>query len=102
MRSSHLVSFGPLADTRTVRKDLRQRDGLHADHLTRSFVQFDGGGETANARQREIGGHAAVLLRGLCLRKKPDSPYAPRQEQRRSKIATSAPLTFVWLASGRI
>jgi hypothetical protein len=47
--------------------------------LTRSFVQFDGAGETANARQREIGGHAAVLLRGLCLRKKPDSPYAPRR-----------------------
>jgi hypothetical protein len=44
--------------------------------LTRSFVQFDGVGETANARQREIGGHAAVLLRGLCLRKKPSSPHA--------------------------
>ena len=47
--------------------------------LTRSFVQFDGGGETANARQREIGGHAALLLRGLCLRKKPDSPYADKK-----------------------
>jgi hypothetical protein len=44
--------------------------------LLRSFVQFDGEGETANARPREIGGHAAVLLRGVCLRKKPDSPYA--------------------------
>src|SRR5215469_9202488 len=44
--------------------------------LIRSFVQFDGEGETANARQREIGGHAAVLLRGVCLRKDPDSPYA--------------------------
>ena len=47
--------------------------------LTRSFVQFDGVGETANARQREIGGHAAVLLRGLCLRKKSDSPYADQK-----------------------
>jgi hypothetical protein len=47
--------------------------------LIRSFVQFDGEGETANARQREIGGHAAVLLRGVCLRKKPDSPYADQK-----------------------
>ncbi len=47
--------------------------------LQRSFVQFDGEGETANARQREIGGHAAVLLRGVCLRKKPDSPYADKK-----------------------
>jgi hypothetical protein len=44
--------------------------------LIRSFVQFDGEGDTANARQREIGGHPAVLLRGVCLRKKRDSPYA--------------------------
>jgi hypothetical protein len=44
--------------------------------LMRSFVQFDGEGETANARPREIGGHAAVLLRGVCLRKDPTSPYA--------------------------
>jgi hypothetical protein len=44
--------------------------------LIRSFVQFDGEGDTANARQREIGGHPAVLLRGVCRRKKPDSSYA--------------------------
>jgi hypothetical protein len=44
--------------------------------LTRSFVQFDGEGETANARQRAIGGHAAVSLKGICLRKDPLSPYA--------------------------
>jgi hypothetical protein len=44
--------------------------------LMRSFVQFDGEGDTANARQRAIGGHAAVLLRGICLRKDPDSPHA--------------------------
>jgi hypothetical protein len=47
--------------------------------LIRSFVQFDGEGETANARQREIGGHPAVLLREVCLRKKPDSPYADQE-----------------------
>ena len=44
--------------------------------LIRSFVQFDGEGDAANARPREIGGHPAVLLRGVCLRKNPDSPYA--------------------------
>ncbi len=44
--------------------------------LVRSFVQFDGEGDAANARQRAIGGHAAVLLAGICLRKDPDSPYA--------------------------
>jgi hypothetical protein len=44
--------------------------------LIRSFVQFDGEGNAANARERAIGGHPAVLLRGTCLRKDPDSPYA--------------------------
>jgi hypothetical protein len=47
--------------------------------LVRSFVQFDGEGETANARQRAIGGHAAELLRNVCLRKDPHSPYADPQ-----------------------
>ena len=44
--------------------------------LLRSFIQFDGEGETADAREREIGGHAAVLLTGVCLLKDPRSPYA--------------------------
>lgn len=44
--------------------------------LIRAFVQFDGEGETANARQRAIGGHAAVSLKGVCLRKDLQSPYA--------------------------
>jgi hypothetical protein len=42
----------------------------------RSFIQFDGEGETGNARQREIGGHAAELLRNVCRRKDPRSSYA--------------------------
>jgi hypothetical protein len=42
----------------------------------RSFVQFDGEGDAASARPRAIGGHPAALLRGVCLRKDPDSPYA--------------------------
>lgn len=44
--------------------------------LIRSFIQFDGEGDTANAQQRAIGGHAAVLLRGICLRKDPESLHA--------------------------
>ena len=44
--------------------------------LIRSFVQFDGEGETANARRRDIGGHPALVLKNVCLRKDPRSPYA--------------------------
>ena len=44
----------------------------------RAFIQFDGEGETANARQRAIGGHAAAGLKGVCLKKDPGSPYANR------------------------
>jgi len=47
--------------------------------LNRSFVQFDGEGDTANARLRAIGGHPAVLLRGLCRRKDASSPHADEQ-----------------------
>jgi hypothetical protein len=44
--------------------------------FSRSFVQFDGEGDTSNARPRAIGGHPAAVLRVACLRKDPDSPYA--------------------------
>jgi hypothetical protein len=44
--------------------------------LLRTFIQFDGEGETANARQRAIGGHASVALKGICLQRKQGSPYA--------------------------
>lgn len=42
----------------------------------RTFLQFDGEGETANARQRAIGGHAAAKVAGICMKKDPQSPYA--------------------------
>ncbi len=42
----------------------------------RPFLKFDGEGETANARERAIGGHPAVLLRGVCRRRDPQSPHA--------------------------
>ena len=44
--------------------------------FVRTFIKFDGEGETANARERAIGGHAAVLLRGICRRRDPASPHA--------------------------
>jgi hypothetical protein len=44
--------------------------------FNRSFVQFDGEGDTANARPRAIGGHPAAVLRVSCRRKDADSPYA--------------------------
>ncbi len=47
--------------------------------LIRSFLQFEGEGETANARARAIGGHATVSLHNVCLRHEPGSPYANRE-----------------------
>jgi hypothetical protein len=44
--------------------------------FSRAFLKFDGEGETANARERAIGGHPAVLLRGICRRRDPQSPHA--------------------------
>jgi hypothetical protein len=44
--------------------------------LTRSFVQFDGEGETANARPRAIGGHPAEIVRPVCRMKAPGNRYA--------------------------
>lgn len=42
----------------------------------RPFLKFDGEGEAANARARAIGGHPAVLLRGVCRQRDPSSPHA--------------------------
>ncbi len=47
--------------------------------LVRSFLQFEGEGDTANARERAIGGHPAVLLRARCRYKDSKSPYANKE-----------------------
>ena len=47
--------------------------------LVRTFIQFDGEGETGNARRRAIGGHAAVALKGACRRKDPNDPHADQE-----------------------
>ena len=42
----------------------------------RTFLPFDGEGETINSRERDIGGHRAMFLKWQCRMKKPDSPHA--------------------------
>ena len=64
------------AETRTSFKGYYRASAKQDAFLIRSFVQFDGEGEAANAREREIGGHPAALLRNVCLRKDPHSSYA--------------------------
>lgn len=75
---SRLTAGGPYVtgETKTSFKGYYRVSARHDAALIRSFVRFDGEGETANARQREIGGHPAVLLRAACLMKDLRSPYA--------------------------
>jgi hypothetical protein len=75
---SKLTTGGPYVTDETItsfKGYYRDAAGKYVT-FSRSFVQFDGEGDTANARPRAIGGHPAVLLRGMCLRKDPKSPYA--------------------------
>ena len=64
------------AGTKTSFKGYYRNSPKQDAILMRSFVQFDGEGETANARERVIGGHAAVVLREIHFRWMPRSPYA--------------------------
>jgi len=63
------------AETRTSFKGYHHVSGKKTPFL-RTFLLFDGEGETANARERAIGGHPAVFLKWQCRYKNPDSPYA--------------------------
>jgi hypothetical protein len=76
-------------ETKTSFKGYYRTSANQDAALVRSFVQFDGEGETANARQREIGGHAAALLRHVCLRKDPHSTYADQKRLRSVRGAGS-------------
>ncbi|WP_199178462.1 hypothetical protein [Acidimangrovimonas sediminis] len=64
------------AETHTTFKGYYPESDGQLAALTRAFVQFDGEGATANARARQIGGHAAVLVRAACRMKDAASPYA--------------------------
>jgi len=63
------------AESRTSFKGYHHVSGKKTP-LLRTFLLFDGEGETANARERAIGGHPAVFLKWQCRYKNPDSPYA--------------------------
>ncbi len=63
------------AESRTSFKGYFNQSGTRrAFH--RTFLVFDGEGETKNARERAIGGHPAVFLKWQCRFKNPSSPYA--------------------------
>lgn len=76
---SKLTTGGPYvtAEIRTSFKGYYRASGKTSP-LLRSFVQFEGEGDTANARERAIGGHPAVLLRGVCRRKDEKNQYADK------------------------
>jgi hypothetical protein len=63
------------AETRTSFKGYFTVDGERTA-FNRTFLLFDGFGETDNAREREIGGHMARFLRWQCRYQNPESPYA--------------------------
>ncbi|MEO9781761.1 MAG: hypothetical protein ABJH07_15590 [Sedimentitalea sp.] len=66
------------AETRTSFKGYHNQSGkLTPFH--RTFLLFDGEGDTTNARERAIGGHEAVFLRQQCRFKNPSSRHADKE-----------------------
>ena len=63
------------AETRTSFKGYRTESGKKTP-FHRTFILFDGEGETANARERAIGGHEARFLKWQCRYKNSSSPHA--------------------------
>ncbi|MBT0958457.1 murein L,D-transpeptidase catalytic domain family protein [Alphaproteobacteria bacterium KMM 3653] len=63
------------AEARTSHKGYFTRSGKRVA-FNRTFLVFDGMGETSNARERAIGGHQATFLRTQCRFNAPESPYA--------------------------
>ncbi|MEM8580693.1 MAG: hypothetical protein AAGF50_05800, partial [Pseudomonadota bacterium] len=59
-------------------KGYYNRSGV-ATPFHRTFVLFDGEGETSNARERAIGGHRAMFLKWQCRLKNPKSRYADEE-----------------------
>jgi hypothetical protein len=77
-KDSKLTTGGPYvtAEVRTSFKGYYRDSGGELLPLIRSFVQFEGMGETSNARPRAIGGHPGVILSPICRLKAPGNPYA--------------------------
>ncbi len=65
------------AETRTSFKGYYQHSGK-TKPFYRTFLLFDGEGETSNARERAIGGHPAVFLKWQCRFKNPQSTHADK------------------------
>ncbi len=65
------------AETRTSFKGFSRQSGKRVPFY-RTFLLFDGQGDTKNARERAIGGHPAVFLKWQCRFKNPGSPYADK------------------------
>ena len=65
------------AESRTSFKGYYRHAGKR-QAFHRTFLLFDGEGDTANARERAIGGHPAVFLKWQCRFKKPGSPHADK------------------------
>ncbi len=80
-QDSKLTTGGPYmtAEIRTSFKGYYRGPGGKHLPLMRSFVQFDGEGDTANARPRAIGGHPGLIVAQHCRRKAPESPYADKE-----------------------
>jgi hypothetical protein len=65
------------AEIRTSFKGYYNASGSYQP-LMRSFLQFEGEGVTANARERAIGGHPGVIVSWICRMKFPNSPHADK------------------------
>lgn len=66
------------AETRTSFKGYYRQSGSRKPFY-RTFLLFDGEGETENARERAIGGHPAVFLKWQCRYKNPKSRHADKE-----------------------
>ncbi len=66
------------AETRTSFKGYYRQSRKKTPFL-RTFLLFDGEDDTANARDRAIGGHPAVFLRWRCRYKAPKSEHADKE-----------------------
>lgn len=66
------------AETRTSFKGYFKQSGQRRP-FHRTFLLYDGEGDTKNARERAIGGHPAVFLKWQCRYKNPNSSHADKE-----------------------
>ena len=66
------------AETRTSFKGYFSHSGKMKP-FHRTFLVFDGEGDTENARERAIGGHPAIFVKWQCRFKNPASPHADNE-----------------------